>query len=210
MLSFTKLLLLETPKHQYLCNVAAGKAAKAEQPKPTNQHPKPHLPGQQITPQTAMLLLVAMGIVAPQSSFLLSAGGRLQLALFAASSSSPFQQCMTDLGLLVRTFPCVKYWYPKAIIAALPSLLLLLLLQDATKLLALCQELEVQRWALALAVLLVDMPTITPFAQDQPAMWGEFCQRLKSSPTFYFLHDIVDALAIGPGATDEEVLILSG
>jgi hypothetical protein len=83
--------------------------------------------------------------------------------------------------------------------------LLLVLVQDATKLLALCQELEVERWALALAVLLVDMPTITPFAQTQPAMWGDFCQSLKSSPTFYFLHDIVDALAIGPGAVDEDL-----
>jgi hypothetical protein len=75
-----------------------------------------------------------------------------------------------------------------------------ILLQDATMLLELCQTLGVQRWVLTLAVLLVDMAHISPFAQQQPELWLTFCQELRANSDFYFLHGVVDALTLGGSA----------
>lgn len=67
-------------------------------------------------------------------------------------------------------------------------------------LLELCQTLGVQRWVLTLAVLLVDMAHISPFAQQQPELWLTFCQELRANSDFYFLHGVVDALTLGGSA----------
>lgn len=69
------------------------------------------------------------------------------------------------------------------------------LLQDAILALELVQQLELQRWAVALAVVLVDMSVLSPFAEAQPEMWREFCGHLLEQPNLYFLHQLVGALA---------------
>jgi hypothetical protein len=70
-----------------------------------------------------------------------------------------------------------------------------LLLQDAGTLLQLVQALALQRWCIALAVLLVDTTVLAPFAAAHPALWSSFCQQLQEQPDLYFLHEVVGALA---------------
>uniref|UniRef100_A0A383V6J0 RIC1 C-terminal alpha solenoid region domain-containing protein n=1 Tax=Tetradesmus obliquus TaxID=3088 RepID=A0A383V6J0_TETOB len=67
--------------------------------------------------------------------------------------------------------------------------------QDAGVLLELVSALGLQRWAIALAVLLVDSTQLAPFAAAHPALWAEFCQQLRQQPELYFLHEVVGALA---------------
>lgn len=60
--------------------------------------------------------------------------------------------------------------------------------------LELVKELQVQRWTLAMAVVLVDMSVLVPFAVAQPALWQEFCGQLLEQPELYFLQGVVGAL----------------
>jgi hypothetical protein len=69
------------------------------------------------------------------------------------------------------------------------------LLQDAGTLLQLVQALALQRWCIALAVLLVDTTVLAPFAAAHHALWSSFCQQLQEQPDLYFLHEVVGALA---------------
>lgn len=62
-------------------------------------------------------------------------------------------------------------------------------------LLELVRQLGVLRWAVALAVLLVDMSVVGPFAVEQPKLWSDFCGQLLEQPELYFLHEVVAALA---------------
>lgn len=75
-------------------------------------------------------------------------------------------------------------------------------LQDAVLVLGLVKELQVQRWTLALAVVLVDMSVLGPFATAQPQLWQHFCEQLLDQPELYFLHQLVGALA-QPGGLEE-------
>lgn len=68
--------------------------------------------------------------------------------------------------------------------------------------LELVRELQVQRWTLALAVVLVDMSELGPFAAAQPELWQQFCGQLLEQPELYFLHQLVGALAT-PGSIEE-------
>jgi hypothetical protein len=83
---------------------------------------------------------------------------------------------------------------------------LLLLLQDAGVLLEMVQALALQRWSIALAVLLVDTTVLAPFAAAHPQLWAGFCQQLQQQPDLYFLHEVVGALAAAGSqlATAEE------
>lgn len=67
--------------------------------------------------------------------------------------------------------------------------------QDAALLLDLVRSLHISKWCTALALLLVDMSIIGPFAAEQPQLWNSFCQQLLQQPELYFLHDVVGALA---------------
>ncbi|KAF8071370.1 R06F6.8 [Scenedesmus sp. PABB004] len=69
---------------------------------------------------------------------------------------------------------------------------------DAAGLLDLCRALGARCWALALAVLLVDVSVLAPYAAEAPHEWAAFCGRLAAAPQLYFLHDVVAALT-GPG-----------
>jgi hypothetical protein len=69
------------------------------------------------------------------------------------------------------------------------------LLQDAGTLLQLVTALALQRWCIALAVLLVDTTVLAPFAAADPGLWAGFCQQLQEQPDLYFLHEVVGALA---------------
>jgi hypothetical protein len=69
------------------------------------------------------------------------------------------------------------------------------LLQDAGTLLQLVKALALERWCIALAVLLVDTTVLAPFAGAHPALWASFCQQLQEQPDLYFLHEVVGALA---------------
>ena len=64
--------------------------------------------------------------------------------------------------------------------------------------LELAKELQVQRWTLAMAVVLVDMSVLAPFAAAQPQLWQEFCEQLLEQPELYFLHQLVGALVVAP------------
>jgi hypothetical protein len=72
-------------------------------------------------------------------------------------------------------------------------------------LLELVQSLSLQRWSIALAVLLVDTTVLAPFAAAHPQLWLGFCQQLQQQPELYFLHEVVGALAAaGPQLTTQE------
>lgn len=75
-------------------------------------------------------------------------------------------------------------------------------LQDAILVLDLVRELQIQRWTLALAVVLVDMSELGPFAGAQPELWQQFCGQLLEQPELYFLHQLVGAL-VTPGSIEE-------
>jgi hypothetical protein len=66
----------------------------------------------------------------------------------------------------------------------------------------LVKELQVQRWTLAMAVVLVDMSVLGPFAGAQPELWQQFCGQLLEQPELYFLHQLVGAL-VTPGSIEE-------
>eukprot|EP00775_Hariotina_reticulata_P009133 gene9133-9301_t len=67
--------------------------------------------------------------------------------------------------------------------------------RDALLLLELVSQLGITRWSVALAVVLVDLKIIGPFAAAQPRLWRVFCEQLLSRPELYFLHEVVGALA---------------
>lgn len=64
---------------------------------------------------------------------------------------------------------------------------------DAVLVLELAQALQVQRWSVALAVVLVDMAVLGPFAAAHPELWTEFCAALLEVPALYFLHALAEA-----------------
>jgi len=68
--------------------------------------------------------------------------------------------------------------------------------------LELVKELQVQRWTLAMAVVLVDMSVLGPFAAVQPELWQQFCGQLLEQPELYFLHQLVGAL-VTPSSIEE-------
>lgn len=74
--------------------------------------------------------------------------------------------------------------------------------QDATLLMGLVRSLQLPKWRIALAVLLVDMSIIGPFAAEQPELWSRFCEQLLQQPDLYFLHEVVGAFAAAGSSVD--------
>jgi uncharacterized protein YjeT (DUF2065 family) len=84
-----------------------------------------------------------------------------------------------------------------------------LLLQHAMLVLDLVKTLQVQRWTLALAVVLVDMSELGPFAAAQPELWQQFCGQLLEQPELYYLHQLVTQLdGALPGGMEQQQLEL--
>ncbi len=77
----------------------------------------------------------------------------------------------------------------------IPNALALQRAQDAKAMLQFAQSLGVQRWVMALALLVVDMSVILRFKEAHPQVWLQFCARITSDPACYFLHDVVHALS---------------
>ena len=70
---------------------------------------------------------------------------------------------------------------------------------DAAAALALCRSLGAAKWGVALGVLLVDAPTLAPYARAHAALWREFCAALAAEPALSFMAELVDALRALPG-----------
>jgi hypothetical protein len=72
--------------------------------------------------------------------------------------------------------------------------------QDAVAVMGLCRALGAAKWGVALAVVLVDTPTLAPFAAAHPALWPAFCTDLQARPDLDFMRELVEALALLPAA----------
>jgi hypothetical protein len=101
------------------------------------------------------------------------------------------------------------YWCIRQLLLLLLVLLLICLtrstVQDALMLLEVVSQLGISRWSVALAVLLVDLKVIGPFAAAHPQLWRVFCEQLLAQPELYFLHEVVGALtAAGEGGSQQQ------
>lgn len=73
----------------------------------------------------------------------------------------------------------------------------------------LCRSVGAAAWACALAVLLVDIHTVSVFRASSPAAWQHFVQLILADPSYAFLHEIVTVLSNeGPESAGPSTLSL--